>query len=104
MSRKDRIKQELNLGITPLFLSVEDESGNHAVPKGSQTHFKVVAVSTLFSALNRIERHRLVHHLLHKEFETGLHALSLHLYTAEEWAKQSVPHSPICKNASPYPG
>lgn len=100
MSRKARIEQRLTLEFMPLFLDVIDESGNHHVPEGAQTHFKVVAVSALFNDLTRIARHRLVNQLLQEEFNMGLHALSLHLYTSEEWEKknQIVQDSPSCRD------
>jgi BolA family transcriptional regulator, general stress-responsive regulator len=100
MSRKERIEEQLNLNLSPAFLNVEDESGNHHVPEGAQTHFKVTAVSAQFKELSRVARHRLVNDLLKAEFATGLHALSLHLYTAEEWElKQgNVLKSPACKD------
>lgn len=100
MSRKERIEQELSLELSPLYLSVEDESSNHHVPEGAQTHFKVIAVSAKFTNLNRVSRHRLVNQLLKQEFDSGLHALSLHLYTVEEWSNknQSVLNSPSCKD------
>lgn len=100
MSRKERIEEKLTTELSPGFLSVEDESRNHHVPEGAQTHFKVIAVSAKFMELNRVARHRLVNHLLGNEFELGLHALSLHLYTAEEWVhkNKSVLDSPACKD------
>ncbi|MCL9682698.1 BolA family protein [Legionella maioricensis] len=100
MSRKERIEQKLTTELLPTFLSVEDESRNHHVPEGAQTHFKVIAVSAQFMELSRVARHRLVNHLLSNEFELGLHALSLHLYTSEEWAQKnkSVLNSPACKD------
>lgn len=100
MSRKERIEEQLNSNLSPAFLNVEDESGNHHVPEGAQTHFKVTAVSAQFKDLSRIARHRLVNDLLKAEFALGLHALSMHLYTAEEWElkKDSVLKSPACKD------
>ncbi|BCA94778.1 regulator of murein genes BolA [Legionella antarctica] len=100
MSRKERIVQQLTCELSPSFLSVDDESGNHHVPEGAQTHFKVIAVSAEFTGLSRVARHRLVNHLLCQEFAQGLHALSLHLYSSEEWAQRSksILNSPACKD------
>lgn len=100
MSRKERIEQELTNKLSPSFLSVENESGNHHVPEGSETHFKVTAVSAQFTNLSRIARHRMLNELLSTEFTQGLHALSMHLYTEDEWAKMhdSVLKSPSCKD------
>ena len=100
MSRKNRIEQLLTQELTPVFLNVEDESANHHVPEGAQTHFKVTAVSSVFIDLTRVARHRLINKLLNGEFDLGLHALSMHLLTPEEWEKKEKPvlKSPPCKD------
>ena len=41
-----------------MHLQVIDESGNHSVPEGAESHFKVVAVAPEFGELKRIDRHR----------------------------------------------
>ncbi|MGL5741931.1 MAG: BolA family protein [Legionella sp.] len=99
MSRKNRIEELLNKELAPIYLDVEDESMNHHVPEGAQTHFKVTVVSQHFTDLSRIARHRLLNRLLSSEFELGLHALSMHLFTVEEWEKRNatVLESPKCK-------
>lgn len=99
MSRKTRIKQLLSTKLGPSFLSVEDESHRHHVPPDTETHIKVTLVSTRFHDMSRVERHRLINTIIVHERQTGLHALSLHLYTPEEWQiKISVPDSPSCRN------
>jgi BolA protein len=100
MTRKLRMETCLTKRLTPLLLEVQNESNTHQVPKGSETHFKVVIVSEAFHTLTRIARHRLVNDLLSNEFKEGLHALSLHLYTPEEWDKNTkgVLASPACRN------
>ena len=90
MSRKERIEHQLTTELSPFFLSVEDESSHH--------HFKVTVVCEKFTTLNRVARHRLVQGLLSKEFDLGLHALSLHLYTKDESATASPRSSPSCKD------
>ncbi|MBA2649036.1 MAG: BolA family transcriptional regulator [Legionella sp.] len=100
MSRHQRIEQKITQALAPIFLNIEDESSNHHVPKDGETHFKVTLVSPNFNHLGRIQRHRLVNQLLESEFGLGLHALSLHLYTMEEWeaAGKSTLKSPACKD------
>jgi BolA protein len=99
MSRKNRIEQLLTSELSPLFLSVQDESNNHHVPEDAQTHFKIVIASTHFSSLTRVQRHRLINTLLKNEFDMGMHALSMFLYSPEEWdAKKAVPQSPNCRD------
>ena len=100
MSRSQRIIDVLTNALTLDSLTVLNESNQHHVPVGSETHFKIVAVSKQFNAVSRIERHRLVNTLLKQELATGLHALSLCLYTPEEWIqhKKTAPRSPVCHN------
>lgn len=100
MSRKNRIEQQLEQQLEPSFLSIENESNKHHVPEGSETHFKVTAVSESFADLSRIDRHRKINQLLAEELKQGLHALSMHLYTEQEWKKkgQSTTSSPSCKD------
>ncbi len=99
MSRTNRIEELVNQELSPVFLNVEDESANHHVPEGAQTHFKLTIVSSRFTDLSRIARHRLLNQLLSEEFELGLHALSMHLFTPDEWEARNntVLQSPACK-------
>lgn len=81
-------------------MEVQNESKFHQVPKDSETHFKVILVSEQFSGQSRIMRHRWLNTLLEAELKSGLHALSLHLYTPQEWEKQreKMLNSPACRN------
>ena len=56
---------------------VLNESSNHNVPEGSETHFKVVVVAEAFAGVSRIDRHRCINELLRMELESGVHALSV---------------------------
>lgn len=100
MTRFERIHNILTQAFSPVTLILEDESNKHRRP-GVETHFKVILVSNQFKTIKRIDRHRQVQTLLQDELKTGLHALSLHLYTEEEWqTKQNFPETPDCqKNA-----
>lgn len=100
MSRADRIHHQLMQHLTPFTLTIEDESFRHNVPVGAESHFKVTIVSDAFDGLSRVKRHRLVNQALALEFEQGLHALSLHLFTPSEWQRQKTPvrNSPACHN------
>jgi len=98
MLRSNRIHNSLSQAFMPLELRVEDESHTHQVPVGAESHFKVLIVSNQFNTLTRIARHRAVNSVLNSEFQSGLHALSLFLYTPDEWIGQTLPHSPACKH------
>lgn len=101
MSRKQRIHDALFSQLKPDLFIIENESNNHQVPAGSETHFKVIIVSNEFNLLRLLARHRLVNTLLATEFNSGLHALSLHLHTPTEWQQKngSTQDSPACHHA-----
>lgn len=61
----------------PTHLEVFNESYMHNVPKGSETHFKVVVVSEEFDGVSLIKRHRMVNNALRDELAGGVHALSI---------------------------
>ena len=96
--RRERIEQTLSDNLELQHLEVLDESGNHAVPDGAESHFKVVAVAGAFEGQSRVQRHRSVNALLAGEFEMGMHALALHTYTEVEWRRRfgEAPMSPPC--------
>ena len=100
MSRNQRINQLLISELAPLHLEVENESNKHHVPEGSETHFKVILVTELFINQTKIARHRMINKLLANELNSGLHALSLHLFTPEEWQARegTTAKSPACRD------
>ena len=98
VSRRERIEAALVQGLNLQHLEVADESHGHNVPAGSETHFKVVAVSEQFAGKRPLQRHRQVNELLADEFSRGMHALAIHVYTADEWQARfnQAPMSPPC--------
>ncbi|MEE9332670.1 MAG: BolA/IbaG family iron-sulfur metabolism protein [Granulosicoccaceae bacterium] len=86
----------------PIYLDVINESDNHNVPVGSESHFKLVVVSEAFTDTSLIQRHRGINKLLADQLAGAIHALSLHTHTPEEWEKRggSVPTSPPCRGGS----
>jgi BolA protein len=97
LNRKKRLENMLNEYFHPDYLSVINESHSHRVPKDAQTHFKLIIVSSLFNNISRIQRHRMVMHLLQSEFAQGLHACSMQLHSPEEWrANPTMIASPPC--------
>ena len=58
--------------------------------------FKAVLVSQQFEGLNRVKRHQKVYATL-ADLMSEFHALALHTYTPDEWAKiDAAPASPTC--------
>jgi BolA protein len=88
MARRERLIERLTTSLAPASIEVVDESHRHAGHAGAQpggeTHYHVEIVATRFAGMSRIARHRLVHEIVHEEFENGLHALSLKLLTPDE--------------------
>lgn len=92
------ITQKLTEGFSPTHLEVINESNRHHVPPNSETHFKVVLVSEQFDGLRLLARHRLVNTHLAYELANGVHALSIHTFTQNEWdVNAQVPNTPNCR-------
>ena len=98
MSVQSTIENKLAQGINALHMEVVNESNNHNVPPGSESHFKVVLVSNDFEGQNLVARHRAVNKLLQEELSGTIHALALHTYTEAEWQERhgDAPMSPPC--------
>jgi BolA family transcriptional regulator, general stress-responsive regulator len=104
MSVATKIESKVNQALAPEVLEVTNESNRHSVAPGSETHFKLVIVSTQFTNQNRVQRHRKVNELLAEELQHGVHALSLKLYTPGEWDERrgKVAKSPPCMGGSKH--
>ncbi|MCP4503593.1 MAG: BolA family transcriptional regulator [Deltaproteobacteria bacterium] len=85
MSREERIKDYLENEYSPVFLEVENESHKHNVPVDSETHFNVVVVSEAFAGKNRVQRQRMINHILKAELDSGLHSLTMKIWTRAEY-------------------
>ena len=99
---QERIVQKLAEAVTLQHLEVINESGNHNVPAGSESHFKVVLVSEVFETMPLVGRHRKVNGILSHELANDIHALAIHTYTEKEWRKKNgeAPMSPPCLGGS----
>lgn len=102
MSVQATIEQKLNQAFAPSFLEVINESNNHNVPPGSESHFKVTVVTTEFEGKRLLQRHRAINQTLADELAGPVHALAMHTYTPDEWQKenQTSPESPNCMGGS----
>ena len=98
MSIQKRIEQKLADALSLAHLEVINESNNHNVPAGSESHFKVVLVSDDFEGRRLIQRHRAVNQALKEELSDAIHALAIHTYTEPEWRERhgEAPMSPPC--------
>jgi BolA protein len=98
MNRRELIIRKLTDAFHPFHLDVEDESHNHNVPEGSESHFKVLLVCKDFEGQGLVHRHRAVNKTLAEELANGVHALALHTMTPDEWFQKNgqAPESPPC--------
>jgi len=86
-------------------LEVINESFKHNVPKGSESHFKVVVVSDVFASKSLIEQHRMVNETLKDELKNHVHALSIQTKTPQQWeaSGHAVANTPGCARPSHIP-
>ena len=97
------VRKRLLEKFSPSFLDVINESYMHSVPKGSETHFKVIVVSNSFQGQSHLQKHRSIQDCLKDEMKSGIHALSIVAKTDEEWNKNNtVEKSPNCMGGSKH--
>ena len=97
MSVEKKIEHTLSDNFDLSYLEVINESHMHSGPN-TESHFKVILVSDEFEDMKLVQRHRRINELLKFELENGVHALSLHLFTNNEWKdkEEYVKDSPPC--------
>lgn len=98
MSMQADIEASLSTELKPSVMQVINESNNHNVPAGSESHFKLVLVSDRFNGKSLLVRHRLINSILGNLLQNGIHALAMHTYTESEWhqIQGDAPESPVC--------
>lgn len=101
MNMQSSIEGKLREALVLEHLDIVNESQNHGGP-GTQTHYKVTAVSAEFEGVGPVKRHQRLYGLLSEPLQNGVHALALHTYTPAEWAKKhgAAPQSPDCMGGS----
>tara|TARA_R110001599_G_scaffold93331_3_gene243649 strand:- start:10440 stop:10733 length:294 start_codon:yes stop_codon:yes gene_type:complete len=79
--RTSRIRDLLTAAFEPVHLEIVDDSARHAghagAAPGGETHYNIAITSNAFEGLSRVQIQRAVMLVLQKEFDSGLHALSL---------------------------
>ena len=100
MSRADRMTSQLEAALTPVHLELTDESHQHNVPAGAESHFNLLIVSPSFEGKRQVQRHQAVYRALAEELQSGLHALTLKTLSPAEWQGQGQAASPKCLGGS----
>lgn len=98
-SMQSLVNQKLHAAFEPTHLEVINESHQHNVLPGSESHFKVILVSNKFENKRMLARHREIYAILADELSGGIHALALHTYTQQEWNElaDTALKSPACR-------
>ncbi|HEY1773491.1 MAG TPA: BolA family protein [Gammaproteobacteria bacterium] len=85
MDRSAEIRDRLQKRFAPQELEVRDDSALHVGHANEgRGHFSVRIISSQFSSLGRVERHRMVYAALGDLMQDGVHALSIAAFTPEE--------------------
>lgn len=99
MRIESSIEAKLRAAFAPEQLEIVNEShlhaghhhdtSHHAGFDGSgETHFRVKLVSSAFSGMSRVDRHRAVNGALAEELAGGVHALAIEVRTPDEPARR----------------
>lgn len=95
------IEAKLQQAFAPHELQVINESHQHNVPDGSESHFRVLIVSDVFDDLRKIQRQQKVYQILAEEMAGSVHALTMQTLTLLEWQEDStIATSPDCMGGS----
>jgi BolA family transcriptional regulator, general stress-responsive regulator len=76
-----KITQALELALTPIELTIEDEShlhAGHAGAKSGKGHFSLLIKSDKFNGILPLKRHQMIYQALGDMMETDIHALRIH--------------------------
>lgn len=94
---KNVIEFKLNQAFNPEKIEVTDQTYMHSVPPDAESHFHIFMVSQAFKNQRLIQRHRAINNVLKEELSQHIHALSMHVYTPDEWLQTGeMPETPPC--------
>ena len=89
ISMQSHIEDQLQLALEPEYLEVVNESSQHSGP-ATESHFKIVVVSSDFDEMKLIDRHRFINKLFSEELKQ-IHALAMHTYTPVSYTHLTLP-------------
>lgn len=80
-----QIEEKIRAALDPERLAIINESGNHNVPEGSESHFNAIVVAAAFEGQNLVARHRAVYGAIGDELRDEIHAFTMKTLTPAEW-------------------
>lgn len=78
MIEPEKIVEKVQEALPGADVEVEDLTG-------TKDHYKARIVAEQFSGENRVARHRMVYDALSEEMKGPIHALTLEVFTPDEW-------------------
>lgn len=101
MTITHHIETRLRQALPVSTLEIINESDRHAGP-ATDSHFKLLVVSEAFAKLRPLQRHQLIYKVLDEWINNPIHALTMQLYTKDEWqaAGEQISASPDCLGGS----
>jgi BolA protein len=86
---QDEIERRLRDALAPTAIAIVDDSAKHAGHAGAASgggHYQVRVVSSRFTGLSRVARHRVVYDSLAELMRGAIHALAIEALTPDEAA------------------
>jgi BolA protein len=88
MTAETRLREKLMVALEPTRLDIVNESelhaGHRSSPNTGESHFRILIVSSMFTGVSRLGRHRMVNEAIADELKGGIHALALSTYAPGE--------------------
>lgn len=84
-SLKDILENKFSNSTVEVINESHLHAGHAGSPGTGQSHFKILIVADEFEGHSKISRHRMVNTAVQPLFDEGLHALSLVLFTKNEY-------------------
>ena len=81
MIEPEEIVEKIQASLTDAEVQVEDLTG-------TRDHYQATVISQEFEGKRLIKRHRMVYDALKEEMKGPIHALTLEVFTPEEWDEQ----------------
>lgn len=99
MSLAMEIEQQIRQAFGVTYLQLDNESHLHSGPS-TESHFKLVLVSSDFEGMSKVKCHQAVYKALSVQMPK-FHALALHTFAPSEWDESvEVAESPLCRGGS----
>ena len=80
LSRVEKIQEKLTRALSPSYLKIIDDSGDHAGhldPEDTAGHYTLIIKSNCFSGLSPVKQHQMIYEILGNMIGPEIHALRI---------------------------